>query len=574
MTTLAEAIIYDKESSVIKTIKAGADVNETDQYGFRPLIQAVICKKKKVLQCLLEYGADLEQTDFLGRTPLQWASDREEFEFCEILLQANANPNHYSADGQPILVNPILREQLELVNLFVKFNANTQFAQDFISAKLIGHRFELTGEADIVSPDGKFIPLSFEGFYLEFSTNLLQRSLNNFVNSIDGQKFESFHGKLQKILTAMKYATQLTGFSKHKNKSPFENDINDILTQELLLIPAAYKGHAITFVKYKNLWAKCDRGVGNIANTVIIYEIGNPFALTRELYYKILYEPKTEEFVKQEIKEILNLTTIKTLPTRSQLVGNCSWANIETSVPTMLFMLSYNPQLHSKQNLNKLQKSIYNFYHTWINWDKNFALDEALEDFELACTLRKLSKAIILGGILIQRSSASDKSDVLRAKKILSILTQPNFQFILENYRKIYFKKIAGKVGEKVKKLFASCDLNINNLSLDKPINYYQATAHDENLIKMTTALHVACLTGKLEMVKYLVEKIKIDINYLDRTGSTALMYAAWKGYFDIVKYLIKHNANINIKNLKGGTANKYASHAGNKKIVKYLKEH
>lgn len=175
--SLADAIIYDTDANAAAAVMSGADVNERDQFGLRPLIEAVICHKPQTLQALLAMGADLEQADLLKRTALQWAVDREEIEFCKILLAAGANSNHYSADGQPILVNPILRQQLELVQLLREYKANYQFAQDFISAKLLGHRFELSGEADIVSTDGAFIPLSFEGFNLEFTSGLMLRSL-------------------------------------------------------------------------------------------------------------------------------------------------------------------------------------------------------------------------------------------------------------------------------------------------------------------------------------------------------------------------------------------------------------
>ena len=56
------------------------------------------------------------------------------------------------------------------------------------------------------------------------------------------------------------------------------------------MLPAAYKGHAITFVHYGGLWAKCDRGVGKIADTVLVSEIGNPYAANKSLYKTILYK--------------------------------------------------------------------------------------------------------------------------------------------------------------------------------------------------------------------------------------------------------------------------------------------
>lgn len=573
--SLAETIIYDTDENAAKAVMApGADINEHDRFGLRPLIQAVVCRKVKTLHALLAAGADIEQGDFIDRTALQWAADRGEVELCYFLLESGANPNHYSADGQPILVYPILREQLDLVELFIRFKANYQFAQDYISAKLLGHRFELTGEADIVSTDGKFIPLSFEGFVLEFSTGLIRRSLHNFLNSIPGQKFKHFEPKLQTVLQALKNAGHLTEFARHKDKTPFEPAIDAMLDNELLLMPAAYQGHAITFIKYGGLWAKCDRGVKTIANTVVVSSIGNPYTANKALFKKILYEHKTQEFVTQDIHDQLALKTLTTLPTRHQLSGNCSWANVETSVPTMLFMLSYNPQIHnSMRSIATLQKEIYQFYNAWVEWDQDSALEEAIEDFAAADHVRQLSKAIILGGILVQRCDARYQSHLARAKKILSILTQPNFTFILDNYCKVFLKPRAGKTGQRIKKLFKACGLNCDNLSLKKSVQYLQTNVHSENLVRMTTALHVAALQGKVDVAKHLVDELHIDVDYLDRTGSTALMYAAYAGHMDIVKFLVASGANVAIKNLKGGTAARYAGYAGHKLIADFLNE-
>ena len=48
-------------------------------------------------------------------------------------------------------------------------------------------------------------------------------------------------------------------------------------------------------------------------------------------------------------------------------------------------------------------------------------------------------------------------------------------------------------------------------------------------------------------------------------------MYAAYAGHKDLVKFLVEHGANVNIKNLKGGTAARYAAYAGNRAITEYL---
>ena len=61
----------------------------------------------------------------------------------------------------------------------------------------------------------------------------------------------------------------------------------------------------------------------------------------------------------------------------------------------------------------------------------------------------------------------------------------------------------------------------------------------------------------------------------MDKTGSTALMYAAWMGHFDVVKLLVEqHNANVNIVNDKGGSAWQYANSSGHELIATYLKKY
>lgn len=580
---LAELIINNPEAEIIATLQrtnpAEINFNEIDRFGFRPLIEAVICNKPKVLKFLLQQPTiDIEQQDLLGKTALQWAVERSNLDLCKILLENKANPNHYSLDGQPILVYPILREQLDLVELLKKHQANHLFAQDFISAKLLGHRFELTGETDIVSPEHKFIPLSFEGFYLEFSVGLIARSLFNFINSIDGQNFNDLQGKLHQILIALKNASILASFAKHKDKTLFIATIDNILKEPLLLIPSAYSGHAITFIKYKNYLAKCDRGVSNITDTVIIYEVGNKYLLNNKFFYKLLYEPKTDNFINYEFKEELSLTPIKSLPTRNQIAGNCSFANVETSVPAMLYLL-FN--INDPKIAATAEAAAFNFYKHWIEWDQDSALNEIIADFHNAKAERQISKATTIGAILVQRCNKNIKKHLERAKKIINILMIPNFQFILRNYIIVYNKTSAGKTGKNIISLLNSYGLSqedFKNLVLNKPLNFNNKKtiiSHDNNITKMTTALHVACLSNKTDTVEYLINKLKIDVNYLDRTGSTPLMYAAWKGHLNLVKLLVtKYNANIKIKNLKNGTAEKYASLAGHTQIVKFLKQH
>ncbi|MYK20012.1 ankyrin repeat domain-containing protein, partial [Candidatus Poribacteria bacterium] len=57
-----------------------------------------------------------------------------------------------------------------------------------------------------------------------------------------------------------------------------------------------------------------------------------------------------------------------------------------------------------------------------------------------------------------------------------------------------------------------------------------------------------------------------------NRSGETALMYAAWRGLPDIVQLLLEQRADISLKNRQGNTALTLAESKGNLNIVQMLR--
>lgn len=92
---------------------------------------------------------------------------------------------------------------------------------------------------------------------------------------------------------------------------------------------------------------------------------------------------------------------------------------------------------------------------------------------------------------------------------------------------------------------------------------------------KGLTILIQACISGNLDIVKYLI-KNDFDIvgDFINERSDnkTPLMFTSEKGHLDIVKYLIKNGANIHATN-GSNTALTFASNAGSKniKVIKYL---
>lgn len=91
-------------------------------------------------------GAKTDPLDVSGQSALHWAIDNDNQELIELLIQhKRADPNLYTDDGQPPLFKPILRKNRLLRDFLIKAGADINFANDYINAKLIGHRFELKG---------------------------------------------------------------------------------------------------------------------------------------------------------------------------------------------------------------------------------------------------------------------------------------------------------------------------------------------------------------------------------------------------------------------------------------------
>eukprot|EP00003_Mantamonas_plastica_P033192 TRINITY_DN937_c0_g4_i1.p1 TRINITY_DN937_c0_g4~~TRINITY_DN937_c0_g4_i1.p1 ORF type:complete len:142 (-),score=30.78 TRINITY_DN937_c0_g4_i1:82-507(-) len=68
------------------------------------------------------------------------------------------------------------------------------------------------------------------------------------------------------------------------------------------------------------------------------------------------------------------------------------------------------------------------------------------------------------------------------------------------------------------------------------------------------TALHLACLSGSLDSVEFLIDN-GASINTADNTGIIPLLFAAQKGFVDIVELLIKAGSKMNRTKVSGESA-------------------
>lgn len=456
--TIAQDIISCRIPDLDFYLREGESLDDIDEYGFTPLIESVITRQPPITKLLLDRNVDINKPDVTGRTALHWAVDNADIDMIRVLLLKGANPNAYTRSGLSVLVYPILRAQSDVKHLLYQYHAKLDFALDFIYAKLLGHRFELSGDVDIVNGEGEFIELDYEGFILEFTIAVVKDSLRRFTSSYSTRHMRHLFPIIYAIMDGFSVADELLQLQHHVAlTNQHHQRIQQLLQSPLLVLPAASQGHAICFVRYQDWWAKIDRGENSLKEgSVNIYKMARPQALNLNFILDFLYKKQSRRYFHKDINKILGLSPVLQLPISAQIVGNCSWANVQAAVPVA----------HALQTLQSLdtfqvQPSI-DLYTTWIEWDKDRALDECIQRFYAAQPPRTASFAAMLGAVLFQVCDQSDPLHLTRAEKILAILGLPDYTYILQSYLEVYCIRRLTRKGNNLLKLLDNCGVNPN----------------------------------------------------------------------------------------------------------------
>ncbi len=457
--SLADAIIAGDLQHVQAYIDHGTDLNAPDEYGYYPIVECAIANSTEIARLLLQHNVDVDQADSTGRTALFWAVENNNLELAELLLQYKANPNRYSIASQPILVNALLKNSKTMKQLLYQHKVDVNFALDFINTKLLGHRYHLPGQIDIVDSEGYFVELDFEGFFLEFSLDILNASLQQYRNHYAARSWRDQFSRFSKIIFAFQIASQLMHYQHYLiDIRQHTAEIATLLqASELLIIPICYDGHAITLVKLGNNLAYCDRGeYGKQHGSVTIHRIGNIKAINHQLIQRLIYEKSTTQYIRSGLRYELALEPLYQLPIEPQTVGNCAWANIEAAIPAALFMLLQKvPTQSVKADIAKAMR----FFTDWGNWDKRRALDECLASFTSATATRKASKAALLATIIFHNFSADDPIDQAQAHKILPVIHTSGYEYVVKSFMKVFYQREMTDKGRNFRKLLELCDI-------------------------------------------------------------------------------------------------------------------
>lgn len=448
MVTLADAIIREDIESVRQLLRY-EDIEQMDEYGFTPLIEAAIVDNIEICRLLLKQGANPNLQDVTGGTALHWAAENNNVDLCQLLFEYHADPNASNLAGQPVLVMPLLRQQAALRKLLVSAGADQVFAQDYINTKLLGHMFELVGTANIVDPKNNFVEVDFEGFILEITLGVIADSLLQFQNHFAARQLRRYSGLAHMIVQVMQRALQLIKYQQYRiDISKYRSKIEELINQEPLIFPVAYEGHAIAFIKNRDVWVKCDRREDSrLYDNIMFYRITRTKDLTLDFYKYLLYEKLDDQFVNQEIDQILGLQPITELKIEAQISGNCSWANMEAVIPALFFLILM--QLNTDTNAHAYFKTLaLNFFHRWREWNQDRSLHFCIQSYEQGDFLRKACKAEILAAICFQQSGKNDSLAISRTKLILELLLKSPYEYVLKNYLRVYYYESGTEEGK------------------------------------------------------------------------------------------------------------------------------
>jgi ankyrin repeat protein len=129
--SLANLIEEGNRKAALALIRAGADVNETQPDGTRPIQWAVYRVDYELLDALIAKKAKVDVANEFGSTPLGEAAKLGDARMVKALLDAGAQPDKPNQDGETPLMLAIKTGELPVVEMLINAGANVNVRETF-----------------------------------------------------------------------------------------------------------------------------------------------------------------------------------------------------------------------------------------------------------------------------------------------------------------------------------------------------------------------------------------------------------------------------------------------------------
>lgn len=128
---LADLIRAGNRSAALDRIRSGADVNEAQPDGTRPIHWAVYKVDYELIGALIAKKAAVDVVNEFGSTPLAEAVKLADARMAKMLLDAGAKVDRADESGQTPLMLAIKTGELPIVEMLVKSGANVNAVEQF-----------------------------------------------------------------------------------------------------------------------------------------------------------------------------------------------------------------------------------------------------------------------------------------------------------------------------------------------------------------------------------------------------------------------------------------------------------
>jgi ankyrin repeat protein len=129
--SLANLIQAGNHKEALALIRAGADVNEAQPDGTRPIHWAVYQIDYELVDALIAKKAKVNVTNEFGSTPIAEAASLADARMVKALLDAGAEPAGANEDGQTALMLAIRTGELPVVEMLIKAGADINTVEKF-----------------------------------------------------------------------------------------------------------------------------------------------------------------------------------------------------------------------------------------------------------------------------------------------------------------------------------------------------------------------------------------------------------------------------------------------------------
>ncbi len=129
--SLASLIQKGDRKAALEMIRAGADVNEAQPDGTRPIHWAVYRVDYELVDALIARKAKVDVANQFGSTPLREAARLGDARIVKALLGAGAQPDMPNQDGETALMLAIKTGELPVVELLIQAGANVNARETF-----------------------------------------------------------------------------------------------------------------------------------------------------------------------------------------------------------------------------------------------------------------------------------------------------------------------------------------------------------------------------------------------------------------------------------------------------------